>query len=133
MQIIGTIYRIYDTQQINPTFRKREFVLEFSENPSYPQFIKFEAIQEKCDDLNNFKLGDRVEVSFNLKGRKWINQQNQEIFFNTLDAWRIVKLDNNQTTNTSTHNVQNISHHESASNSENQTYNINEENDDLPF
>jgi hypothetical protein len=126
MQITGIVYRIFDTQQVNPTFRKREFVVEYSENPSYPQFIKFETIQEKCDDLNNFKLGDKVEVSFNLKGRKWINPQNQEVFFNTLDAWRIVKLDNSSSNSSSTPNS-----NTSISNREEQSFI--EENDDLPF
>ncbi len=130
MQITGIVYRIFDTQQVNATFRKREFVVEYSENPSYPQFIKFEAIQEKCDDLNNFKLGDKVEISFNLKGRKWINQQNQEVFFNTLDAWRIVKLDasTSSTPNATQNNNSNISNPSTAESHSNM-----EENDDLPF
>lgn len=127
MQITGTIYRIGDTQQVNATFKKREFVVEYSENPSYPQFIKFETIQEKCDDLNNFKIGDRVEVSFNLRGRKWINQQNQEVFFNTLDAWRVVKLESSGAHSTTTKS--DVAHH-SAVPSESH---FPEENDDLPF
>jgi|YNPMSStandDraft_2_1061718.scaffolds.fasta_scaffold05280_2 hypothetical protein len=127
MQIIGTVYRIFETQQINATFRKREFVVEYSENPNYPQYIKFEAIQEKCDDLNNIKIGDRVEVSFNLKGRKWINPQNQEIFFNTLDAWRIVKLDSSMTSTP----VTNVSTNYQTPSVENNP--VQEENDDLPF
>jgi hypothetical protein len=127
MQIIGTVYRIFETQQINATFRKREFVVEYSENPNYPQYIKFEAIQEKCDDLNNIKIGDRVEVSFNLKGRKWINPQNQEVFFNTLDAWRIVKLDSSMTSTP----VTNVSTNYQTPSVENNP--VQEENDDLPF
>ena len=127
MQIIGTVYRIFEIQQINATFRKREFVVEYSENPNYPQYIKFEAIQEKCDDLNNIKIGDRVEVSFNLKGRKWINPQNQEIFFNTLDAWRIVKLDSSMTSTP----VTNVSTNYQTPSVENNP--VQEENDDLPF
>lgn len=128
MQITGIVYRIFDTQQVNATFRKREFVVEYSENPNYPQFIKFETIQEKCDDLNHFKIGDRVEVSFNLKGRKWINQQNQEVFFNTLDAWRIVKLDSATNNNSSTSTP--ITSH---TNQSDETFSSLEENDDLPF
>ncbi len=130
MQITGIVYRIYDTQQVNATFKKREFVVEYSENPSYPQFIKFEAIQEKCDDLNNIKLGDKVEVSFNLKGRKWINQQNQELFFNTLDVWRIVKLDA-ITSNASNTNQNSNSNFSNPTTSE--SHSVMEENDDLPF
>jgi len=129
MQIIGTVYRIFDTQQVNPTFKKREFVVEFSENPNYPQYIKFEAIQEKCDDLNNFKIGDRVEISFNLKGRKWINPQNQEVFFNTLDAWRIVKLDSTTVNNKDTNQANN----HSMPSSKDVVTNSEDNNDDLPF
>jgi len=129
MQIIGTVYRIFDTQQVNATFKKREFVVEFSENPNYPQYIKFEAIQEKCDDLNNFKIGDRVEISFNLKGRKWINPQNQEVFFNTLDAWRIVKLDSTTVNNKDTNQANN----HSMPSSKDVVTNSEDNNDDLPF
>jgi len=129
MQIIGTVYRIFDTQQVNATFKKREFVVEFSENPNYPQYIKFEAIQEKCDDLNNFKIGDRVEISFNLKGRKWINPQNQEVFFNTLDAWRIVKLDSTTVNNKDTNQANN----HSTPSSKDVVTNSEDNNDDLPF
>lgn len=96
MQILGKIFRIFETQQVSQSFKKREFVVEYAENPQYPQYIKFEAVQDKCNDLDLCKVGDTVEISFNIKGRKWVNQQNQEVFFNSLDAWRITKLEENK-------------------------------------
>ena len=42
--------------------------------------------------LDNFSVGDEVKVSFDLRGRKWINPKQEEVYFNTLQAWRIVKI-----------------------------------------
>ena len=89
MQIDGKILEISEVQEISATFRKREFVVEYVET-QYPEYIKFEAIQDKCDLLNNFKVGDSVDVDFNLKGRKWTNPQGEIKYFNSLQAWRIM-------------------------------------------
>ena len=83
------LLEILNTQQISQSFRKREFVVEFAENPQYPEFVKFELIQDKCDLLDSMKVGDLVNVSFNLKGRKWTAPQGQVKYFNSLQAWRI--------------------------------------------
>lgn len=90
MNIRGRILEITDTQQITDSFRKRELVVEYAENPQYPEYIKFETIQDKCDLLNNFQVGQEVEVHFNLKGRKWTNPEGQVKYFNSLQAWRIL-------------------------------------------
>ena len=92
MNIQGTIKLISETNQVSDKFKKREFVLEFSENPQYPQFIKFELIQENCGLIDSFKVGEQVDVSFNLRGREWINPQGQAQYFNTLHAWKITSL-----------------------------------------
>jgi hypothetical protein len=55
----------------------------------YPQQISFQVVQDKCDDLNNFKEGMSVEVSFNLRGREWTSPTGDVKYFNTLEAWRI--------------------------------------------
>jgi len=89
MNIRGKILELSDTQQVTDTFKKREFILEYAENPQYPEFIKFELIQDKCDLLNDFQVGQDVEVHFNLKGRKWTDPQGQVKYFNSLQAWRL--------------------------------------------
>lgn len=89
MEIKAKLLEIFNTQQISQTFRKREFVVEFAENPQYPEYVKFELIQDKCDLLDSMKVGDVVNVSFNLKGRKWTDPQGQVKYFNSLQAWRI--------------------------------------------
>lgn len=93
MEITGKLHHIYETQTIKDTFRKKEFILEYIEgNPDYPQFIKLEFIQDNCSMLDDYKSGDEVKVLFNLKGRKWTNPKGEDVYFNTLQAWRIEKL-----------------------------------------
>lgn len=89
MNIIGSIVEIFDTVQVSEKFKKREFVIQDTENPQYPQFIKFELSQDKCSLLDSFSLGDMVDVSFNLRGRQYINPQGVKSYFNSLQAWRI--------------------------------------------
>jgi len=91
MNLTGRILVISDTKPINETLQKREFVIEFDEKKDgrYPQPIKFEAIQEKCDLLDFYKVGDDVSVDYNLKGRSWTNPKNEDIYFNSMQMWRI--------------------------------------------
>ena len=89
MKVNGRILEIKDTQQVSDAFKKRVFVLEYADNPQYPEYITFELIQDRCDLIDGFKVGQEVEVSFNLKGRKWINPEGETKYFNSLQAWRI--------------------------------------------
>ncbi|WP_425391238.1 DUF3127 domain-containing protein [Ekhidna sp.] len=89
MIVEGKIVEKFDTQNIKETFKKREFVLEYAENPQYPEFIKFELIQSNCEQLDSINVGDEVTVNFNLKGRKWTDPQGQVKYFNSLQAWRV--------------------------------------------
>jgi len=128
MEVKGKIVEISQTQQVTDTFKKREFVLEFAENPQYPEFVKFEMIQDKCGLLDNYQTGNEVTISFNLKGRKWNDPKGGVKYFNTLQAWRIQNDVQGQSSQSNT----------SESNGfEQQTepdwISDNEETDDLPF
>ena len=89
MNITGKILEINNAQQVSDTFKKRAFVLEYMENPQYPETISFELVQDKCDILNQFQVGQEVTVHFNLRGRKWVNPEGVARYFNSLQAWRI--------------------------------------------
>lgn len=89
MNLQGKIKEIFDTQHISDRFSKREFVIEYVDNPQYPQYVKFELTQDKCDLLDQFKPGQDVDVHFNVRGRAWTNQQGVTQYFNTLQAWRL--------------------------------------------
>ncbi|MCE3007575.1 MAG: DUF3127 domain-containing protein [Bacteroidetes bacterium] len=87
--IQGQIHALMPTQQVSASFRKRELVVSYAENPQYPQLIKFETIQERCDQLDAFQPGDTVQVHFNLRGREWTNPKGEKVYFTTLEAWRV--------------------------------------------
>lgn len=89
MEVKGKLVEIFETQQVSASFKKREFVLEYAENPQYPEVIKFELIQDKCDLLDTYQIGQEVTVAFNLKGRKWVDPKGEAKYFNSLQGWRI--------------------------------------------
>mgnify|MGYP001794576743 CR=1 FL=1 len=49
------------------------------------------------DQLDDFAVGDALKVQFNLKGRKWTDPQGQVKYFNSLQAWRLEKMNDNTT------------------------------------
>ena len=92
MQIQGKLIEKFDTRQVSDTFKVREFVIEYADNPMYPQFISFQLTQEKCSLIDSVEMGVNLQVEFNLRGRKWTSPQGQVRYFNTLDAWRITPV-----------------------------------------
>lgn len=89
MNLRGKIKEIFDTQHINDRFSKREFVIEYADNPQYPQLIKFEIVKDRCEMLDDFKAGEEVDIHFSIRGRAWTNHQGATQYFNTLQAWRL--------------------------------------------
>jgi hypothetical protein len=88
MQITGKIRQIGNTETFGSNgFRKREIVVTTEEQ--YPQHILIEFIQDKCDLLNNFSVGQDVKISINIRGREWTNPQGDVKYFNSLHGWRI--------------------------------------------
>src|ERR1700749_1994663 len=94
MEVKGKVYEVSPTAQVTETLKKRELILEYIENPQYPEYLKFEAIQERCSLLDAVKVGDDVEVFFNLKGRPWTDRTGKKSYFNTLQLWRVNVLNN---------------------------------------
>lgn len=92
-KLSGIIKIIHSEVIISETFKKREFVL--NDNSQYPQFITFQLKKENCDLINDFKEGDEIEVSFNLRGKEWITPTGETKYFNTFEAWRIIKIGEN--------------------------------------
>lgn len=92
LTITGTVVDIMQKQQVTDSFAKREFVLKTDDQ--YPQTIKLEFSQDKCDKLDKVAIGQNVKVHFNVRGRKWHNaKKNEDVYFTTLSAWRIESLE----------------------------------------
>jgi len=92
MEITGKIKKIDETKTFGTSgFRKREMVLTTKDQ--YPQMLKVEFVQDKCDLLNNYQEGQDVKISINLTGREWINPQGEAVYFNSIQGWRIEALE----------------------------------------
>jgi len=88
MQVTGKIKLVNAAQTFGSNgFRKRELVLTTDEQ--YPQMILIEFIQDKCDLLDNYSVGQDVTISINLRGREWVNPQGETKYFNSIQGWRI--------------------------------------------
>ncbi len=81
-EIEGTLHKKYDIESKSSSFQTREFVI--ATEGTYPQFVKFQLTQDKCGVIDRFNEGDRVKVSFDLRGREW-----QGKYFTNLNAWRV--------------------------------------------
>jgi hypothetical protein len=91
MEIEGRIKLIEETKTYGSNgFRKRELVITTEEQ--YPQHLLIEFVQDKTNLLDNFKEGQTVKVSINLRGREWTNPQGETKFFNSIQGWRVEQL-----------------------------------------
>ena len=82
-EIVGRLHKKFDTESKTATFQAREFVIEVDDG-RYPQMVKFQLVQDKCDEIDKFNENDNIRVHFNLRGREW-----QGKYFTNLNAWRI--------------------------------------------
>ena len=91
MEVLGKIKWIDETKTYgNNGFRKRELVVTTEEQ--YPQNILIEFIQDKCDLLNSYQVGQDVKIGINLRGREWVNPEGETKYFNSIQGWRIESL-----------------------------------------
>jgi translation initiation factor IF-3 len=90
MEILGRVKVINPEQQVSATFKKRELVVTTDEQ--YPQHIMIEFTQDKTALLDAYTAGEQVKVSINLRGREWVNPQGETKYFNSIQGWRIEKM-----------------------------------------
>ncbi|MBD3582334.1 DUF3127 domain-containing protein [Flavobacterium selenitireducens] len=90
MEVTGKIRVINPTQQVSASFKKRELVVTTDEQ--YPQHIMVEFTQDKTDMLDSYRPGEDVKVSINLRGREWVSPQGETRYFNTIQGWRIERV-----------------------------------------
>ena len=91
-ELTGKLTLINETKEYGSNgFKKREFVIE-TIHEKYPQKIIIETIQDKCSLLDNYFIGDLISISYNINGREWINQEGEARYFNSIQGWRIEKV-----------------------------------------
>ncbi len=85
-EVTGKLIKKYDTENKSGTFQAREFVIEVE--GQYPQYVKFQLVQDRCSIIDAYNEGDMIKVSFDLRGREW-----QGKYFTNLNAWRVEKAE----------------------------------------
>ncbi|BCX49133.1 conserved hypothetical protein [Haloferula helveola] len=84
-ELEGTVRHLFDLQTFNSGFTKREFVVEI-EDGKYPQMVKFECVKDKTSILDDVSVGDRVQVTFDIRGNEY-----KDRFYVNLVAWKLGK------------------------------------------
>jgi phosphoglucomutase len=98
MEVSGKIKVINETQTFGTSgFRKREVVI--TTNEQYVQSLLIEFTQDKCDLLNNYKVGDEVTIAVNLRGKEWLNPEGKKKYFNSINGWKIQKVNKEKSSN----------------------------------
>lgn len=82
-EVEGKLHKKYDVEKKSGTFQTREFVL-LVEAGQYPNYIKFQLVQDRVDIIDSLEEGTPVKVYFDLRGREW-----QGKYFTNLQAWRV--------------------------------------------
>ena len=89
LEATGRLHTIFDTKQVSERFSKREFVVEMSDNPKYPQTVLFQLTGDRCSQLDGMRVGDEVRIEFSLRGREWRSPSGDVKYFNSLDVWKV--------------------------------------------
>lgn len=106
-QITGRLVWVGQTFQIpsktgGVPFLKREFLLDATtydpytgQRNEYENILPLEVSGDKCAELDQFKIGDVITVSFALQGRSWTNQDGE---LKRMASIRCYKLEVRRTT-----------------------------------
>ncbi len=93
LEIVGKLVEKYEAQNVTQTFKTREFVIELAEEingNTYTNFAKMQLVQNKCDIIDRFNKGDMVKVSFNIRGRSYVDKKDGKTkYISNMDAWRV--------------------------------------------
>ena len=71
-------------------FRKRLVVLE-QEDGRFSNYVPVEFTQENCALADGFKVGDEVEVTYRLRGRRW-DKDGEARYFVNVEAVSVRRL-----------------------------------------
>lgn len=94
LELTGKLIEIYPTMQVSERYKKRELVLDITEESngqSFPNVAKLQVSQNKCDVLDSYKVGEIVKVQFNVRGSKF-EKDGKVNYFTNLDVWKIEKI-----------------------------------------
>ena len=89
-------------RQVTDLLQVRTFWIDITDNPAHPNTPEFQATQDRVVLLDPLQPGDEIEVSFNVRGKKYTKGDGTSAVFTTLDAWRVTKIERKPTLPVST-------------------------------
>lgn len=92
IKLSGIIETIFPSEIIGTSFEKRVFYLQ-EHGSQYPNTWQLETWNGDCNILDNFKNGDHVVCSVDVRGKAWKKGDRAGVI-NTLKCWSITKLSN---------------------------------------
>lgn len=112
-QITGRIERIGQTVNIpskdgSKTYQKREIILDatrydpYTGERGFDNFPAFEFGGDKCAELDNFRQGQVVTISFELQGTKYTDKDGQTKYFTRVRGYKIEARQTSQPAQTPT-------------------------------
>jgi hypothetical protein len=89
----GIVHVVEETKTYGQKgFRKRLVVLE-QDTGRFTNYIPVEFLRDNCEAADDMNVGDEVEVSYQLSGRKWQRDPQSEVkYFLTAEALSFKKL-----------------------------------------
>lgn len=86
-KVQGKVHLIEETKTYGQKgFRKRLVVLE-QQKGRFDNYVPVEFVQDGCDSVDEMSVGNNVEISYRLSGRKWQKDAGSEVkFFLNLEA-----------------------------------------------
>lgn len=88
-KVRGVVHMIEETKTYGAKgFRKRLVVLE-QDKGSFVNYVPLEFTRDDCDSVDSLSVGDEVEVTYRLSGRKWQRDASSEVkYFLNAEALR---------------------------------------------
>lgn len=86
-ELEGTLKEVMETKTFPSGFAKREFVVT-EDDDRYPQDIKLSMVKGNCALLDTVKPGDKVRVTFSLRGNLY-----QGRYYTDLNAFKLERLE----------------------------------------
>lgn len=85
LEVEGVLHKKFETENKTESFQAREFVIQTE--GQYPQYVKFQLVQDRCGAVDPFNEGEKIKVFFDLRGREWNGK-----YFTNLNAWKLEKI-----------------------------------------
>lgn len=82
----GVVCVVEDEQQFGEKgFRVRVFVIE-QKGEKWTNYVPFQLTKDACDKADDLNIGDKIEVTYKLAGRKYVKSGQDDRYFLNAEA-----------------------------------------------